>query len=307
MPHWTASLACIAACSGERPSPSASDSTVRTERPSTWASGTRQDVAGSSSTSTVQAPQNPSSHATFVPVRCRRSRSTVDSGVSGGASTARSCPLTVKAITPSPRARESSVGSTWTRYQPGASMPSRGMNSPACARASGPGRRLDRAPAARRRLDRADRDAQAVVALREAGDRDRVVAGLAQRQPGVRGPARHRRGHGGDDRAGRRPQVLQRDLLRARGRRDRHGGVEREQRRHEVGGRERGRRHGAAEGRVGADGRVRGARGRVVQAAQPRLARERRSDLRVRRTRADPDGVAVDRDLRRPGMRSSET
>ena len=61
MPHWTASLACSAACSGDRPSPSASDSTVRTERPSTWASGTRQDVAGCRRRSTVQAPQNPSS------------------------------------------------------------------------------------------------------------------------------------------------------------------------------------------------------------------------------------------------------
>ena len=199
-------------------------------------------------------------------------------------------------------ARASSVGSTWERYHPGASTPSRGRQLlGVCAGGGDRVARLDRAPAARRRLDRADRDAQAVVAFGDARYRDRVVARLAQRQPGVRGAARHRGGHAGDERARRRAQVLQRDLLGARGRRDGHGGLEREERRDEVGRRERRRRHRPADGRVGADGRVRRARGSVVQSAQARLAGERRREGCVRRARADPHGVPVDRDLAQAG------
>ena len=65
IPHWAPPSMTKASWSGCVPP---SDSIVSTFRPRTWAKGTRQELTGSLSTSTVQAPHSPSPHPSFVPV-----------------------------------------------------------------------------------------------------------------------------------------------------------------------------------------------------------------------------------------------
>src|SRR5947208_989814 len=89
-PHCTASARTNASTIGWSRSPSI----VVTAWPATrWASVMHESV-GSPSTSTVQAPQWPSLHATFVPVRPMRSRRSSASDVPIGASIACAPPFT---------------------------------------------------------------------------------------------------------------------------------------------------------------------------------------------------------------------
>src|SRR5205085_684667 len=82
-PHWSASSRTNAPTSGW----SRSASIVVTSRSSTQCASVMQDRVGTPSRSTVHAPQWPSPHATFVPVRPRSSRRTYASGRSTGGST----------------------------------------------------------------------------------------------------------------------------------------------------------------------------------------------------------------------------
>jgi CO/xanthine dehydrogenase Mo-binding subunit len=77
--------------------PPASDrpSTVRTMRPSTWQTGTRQASTTWPSRITEHAPHSPSPQPSFVPVRPRSSRRTSSSRRMPGTSTSAGMPLTV--------------------------------------------------------------------------------------------------------------------------------------------------------------------------------------------------------------------
>ena len=68
-PHWNASSAMKARCSGESSPSCGSPSTVRISAPSACAASRMHESVGASSTSTVQAPHVPSPQAIFVPVR----------------------------------------------------------------------------------------------------------------------------------------------------------------------------------------------------------------------------------------------
>src|SRR5579872_839964 len=68
---------------------------VSTSRPSTWPTSMRQEFTGLPSTITVQAPQSPTSHPSFAPVRLNWSRKSLSSVVSGGADAVRVSPLTL--------------------------------------------------------------------------------------------------------------------------------------------------------------------------------------------------------------------
>ena len=97
-PHCTAPCARKADWSGSsRPSRS-SPSTVVTSRSATCATGTRQAQTACPSSWTVQAPQSPASHPTFVPVSARSSRRTSESRRIGGVATVTARPLTRNAM-----------------------------------------------------------------------------------------------------------------------------------------------------------------------------------------------------------------
>src|ERR1700682_2792604 len=93
MPHCTASYSSIARCNGDKTPSRAKDSTVVTCHPTASPTGTRHDMAGCPSSKTLQAPQKPSRHTTFAPVRKNSSRRTSTSGVNGSLSENRSSPL----------------------------------------------------------------------------------------------------------------------------------------------------------------------------------------------------------------------
>jgi len=78
-PHWSASWAMKASCSGCSASPRASPSMVTTSCPATSRTATRHERTASPSTRTVQAPQVPSPQPYFVPVSPRSARRTQSS------------------------------------------------------------------------------------------------------------------------------------------------------------------------------------------------------------------------------------
>ena len=94
-PHWAAPCrrndCCSLPCSGARP---ANPSTVVISHPATCPVATRQEHTGSPSIKTVQAPQSPASHPTFVPVRPRSSRSTRESRLAPCTATSTARPFT---------------------------------------------------------------------------------------------------------------------------------------------------------------------------------------------------------------------
>src|ERR1700730_5267887 len=82
-------------CSGCRCSAVASPSMVSTSRPSTWPASIRQEFTGLPSTITVHAPQSPTSHPSFAPVRLNWSRNSRSSVVSGGTEALRVSPFSL--------------------------------------------------------------------------------------------------------------------------------------------------------------------------------------------------------------------
>ena len=94
-PHCTASARTNASTSGWSRSPSI----VVISAPSSVCTSVMHDSIGTPPTSTVQAPQCPSPHATFVPVRPRSSRSTSASDRPTGTSTWYAWPLTFTSST----------------------------------------------------------------------------------------------------------------------------------------------------------------------------------------------------------------
>src|SRR5260370_16357017 len=68
---------------------------VSTSRPSTWPTSIRQEFTGLPSTITVHAPQSPTSHPSFPPVRLNWSRRSRSSVLSGGTDALRVSPFTL--------------------------------------------------------------------------------------------------------------------------------------------------------------------------------------------------------------------
>src|SRR6202050_5440896 len=68
---------------------------VSTSRPSAWPASIRQEFTGLPSTITVHAPQSPTSHPSFAPVKSNWSRNIRNSVVSGGTVALRVLPLTL--------------------------------------------------------------------------------------------------------------------------------------------------------------------------------------------------------------------
>src|SRR5699024_7787409 len=95
-PHCTAPHSTKDSCTVSSWSPSASPSTVRTSRPSTWPAATMQEHAGTPSRYTVHEPHSPCSQAFFEPASPSRSRRTYSRlAPSHTPSAASCCPLTV--------------------------------------------------------------------------------------------------------------------------------------------------------------------------------------------------------------------
>ena len=99
-------IAASCPCSGDR---AASPSTVVISHPATCPAATRQAQTGSPFSRTVQAPQSPASHPTFVPVSPRSSRSTRESRRVPGAATSTARPFTENEIDSVPRGGSFSV------------------------------------------------------------------------------------------------------------------------------------------------------------------------------------------------------
>src|SRR5690606_17203700 len=96
--HCSPPFSINAACTGCRLPLLANPSTVVTACPSASTASSRQDETGSPFTSTVQAPQWPVLHPSFVPVRLRLSRSTSRSVRCGSTARASFLPFTVSSI-----------------------------------------------------------------------------------------------------------------------------------------------------------------------------------------------------------------
>ncbi len=98
-PHWKASWAMKAACTGWQVSPSARPSMVSTSAPSWLIASARQELMRRPSSRTVQAPHWPRSQPFLVPVRSRRSRSRSSRVTRGSSSsTVRRRPLMVSVM-----------------------------------------------------------------------------------------------------------------------------------------------------------------------------------------------------------------
>src|SRR5947208_7697376 len=98
-PHWSASARTNASTSGWSRRPSI---VVTSRSPTVWTS-VMHESTGTPSNCTVQAPQWPSAHATFVPVRPRSPRSVSASVWPTGASTLYTPPFTRNSNTTPPR------------------------------------------------------------------------------------------------------------------------------------------------------------------------------------------------------------
>src|SRR5262245_1496987 len=94
-PHCTTSSSIQARCTADRASPCASRSMVVTARPCTAPAGSTHERVALPSRWTVQAPHWAMPQPYFVPVRPRTSRRTHKRGMSSGAATSRSSPLTL--------------------------------------------------------------------------------------------------------------------------------------------------------------------------------------------------------------------
>ena len=98
-PHWKACSSARACWTGCNRRPSASPSTVVTERPATSAADVWQASTGVPSTSTVHAAHSPSPQPGLVPVRPRSDRSTARRVPDGAGLSSRGSPFTMIPVT----------------------------------------------------------------------------------------------------------------------------------------------------------------------------------------------------------------